>query len=116
MDISHRRLGNILLVKLNGELDLVTAPVFREIVDGQLENFERLTHLILDLAKVDFIDSSGLGAILGRYKRIAQRGGQLLLTNGKPQVLKIIELSGMGKILPHYQNTQQALARIRGEE
>ena len=70
MEIYHQRRGTALLVTMKGELDLLTAPIFRAQVDQELETYERLANLILDLSEVDFIDSSGLGAILGRYKRL----------------------------------------------
>ncbi|MGI6035782.1 MAG: STAS domain-containing protein [Limnochordia bacterium] len=112
MEIHHQRRGTTLLVTVKGELDLLTAPFFRAQVDQELETFERLSSLILDLGKVDFIDSSGLGAILGRYKRIRQRGGKLLLVNAQPQVQKILELSGLDKIMPLFPNAERALEHL----
>jgi stage II sporulation protein AA (anti-sigma F factor antagonist) len=112
LEIYHQRRGTALLVTMRGELDLLTAPVFRTQVDQELETYERLSNLILDLSKVDFIDSSGLGAILGRYKRIRERGGKLLLVNAQPQVQKILELSGLDKIMPLFPDAERALEHL----
>lgn len=90
---------NQLLVRLAGELDEHTATQFRESVEARLdEDGER--DLLLDLSEVTFIDSSGLGAILGRYKRISQAERRMAVAAASPQVRRILELSGLLKIIP----------------
>lgn len=88
-----------IIVKVRGDLDLVIAKEFRETVDKVLMD-RPLKNLILDLVDVDFIDSSGLGAILGRYKIIQQRGGKMSIWGTKPSVHRILDLSGIMKIIP----------------
>jgi stage II sporulation protein AA (anti-sigma F factor antagonist) len=58
---------------------------------------------------VTFIDSSGLGVILGRYKRITQLGGTMTTVSLEPQVQRIFELAGLLKILTIYESEQKAL-------
>jgi stage II sporulation protein AA (anti-sigma F factor antagonist) len=107
--IETERIGPNLIVRVDGELDLVTSPLFREKVENKLNQYEMIKHLILDLRKVNFIDSSGLGAILGRFKRLSQQGGRLSAVNVSPQVRRIFELSGLLKIMEIYNDRQQAL-------
>jgi len=107
--IETERIGPNLIVRVDGELDLVTSPLFREKVENKLNQYEIIKHLILDLKKVNFIDSSGLGAILGRFKRLSQQGGRLSAVNVSPQVRRIFELSGLLKIMEIYNDRQQAL-------
>lgn len=109
MLIETERIGPNLIVRVDGELDLVTSPLFREKVEKKLNQYEMIKHLILDLRKVNFIDSSGLGAILGRFKRLSQQGGRLSAVNVSPQVRRIFELSGLLKIMEIYNDRQQAL-------
>lgn len=109
MLIETERIGPNLIVEVDGELDLVTSPLFREKVESKLNQYEMIKHLILDLKKVNFIDSSGLGAILGRFKRLSQQGGRLSAVNVSPQVRRIFELSGLLKIMKIYSDRQQAL-------
>lgn len=109
MLIEIERIGPNLIVRVDGELDLVTSPLFREKVENKLNQYEMIKHLILDLRKVNFIDSSGLGAILGRFKRLSQQGGRLSAVNVSPQVRRIFELSGLLKIMEIYNDRQQAL-------
>jgi len=107
--IETERIGPNLIVQVDGELDLETSPVFREKVESKLNQYEMIKHLILDLKQVNFIDSSGLGAILGRFKRLSQQGGRVSAVNVSPQVRRIFELSGLLKIMKIYSDRQQAL-------
>ncbi|MFA5536883.1 MAG: anti-sigma F factor antagonist [Bacillota bacterium] len=104
--------GDNLVVKVRGELDLLTAETFRNIVEKDLLKNKSL-NLILDLDKVTFIDSSGLGVILGRYRRIREQGGKMAITGAKPHVLRILELAGIIKIVNLYENTEEALEGVR---
>lgn len=109
MFIETERIGPNLIVQIDGELDLETSPLFREKVETKLNQYELIKHLILDLQNVNFIDSSGLGAILGRFRRLSQEGGRVSAVNVSPQVKRIFELSGLLKIIKIYSDRQQAL-------
>ncbi|TCL64210.1 SpoIIAA-like anti-anti-sigma regulatory factor [Hydrogenispora ethanolica] len=112
MVIETERIGTNLVVELDGELDLETSPAFRTVVEDRLTQYDTIKHLILDLKKVNFIDSSGLGVILGRFKRLSQQGGKLSAINVSPPIRRIFELSGLLKIMDIYENRQQALDRF----
>lgn len=88
-----------LIVKISGDLDLVIAKEFRETIDKILSD-KLIRNLILDISEVNFIDSSGLGAILGRYKFLKQRGGKMSIWGANPSVYRILDLSGIMKIIP----------------
>ncbi|WP_425061134.1 Anti-sigma F factor antagonist [Sporomusa carbonis] len=98
----------VLVAKLEGELDVHGANEFRAAIDKELDA-TGAKHILLNLQGVTFIDSSGLGVILGRYKRIAQRGGKMLAVHLNPQVQRIFELAGLLKILNIYDSENQAL-------
>ena len=99
-----------LIVKISGDLDLVIAKDFRETVDKILVD-RPLKNLILDLSEVNFIDSSGLGAILGRYKLIQQQGGKMSIWGAKPSVHRILDLSGILKIIPVFKNEKNIIEK-----
>jgi stage II sporulation protein AA (anti-sigma F factor antagonist) len=107
--IETERVGTNLIVTVDGELDLETSPEFRNLVEAKLDQYQTITHLILDLKKVNFIDSSGLGVILGRFKRISQDGGRMSAINVSDQLKRIFELSGLLKIMNIYNDRKQAL-------
>jgi stage II sporulation protein AA (anti-sigma F factor antagonist) len=107
--IETERIGHNLIVAIDGELDLETSPDFRNIVEERLDYYPAIRHLILDLQRVQFIDSSGLGVILGRFKRLSEVGGRLSAVNVSDQVKRIFELSGLLKIMNIYPDRKKAL-------
>ncbi len=98
MDIKLEVIGTTLVVKIDGELDHHTAKIFREQIDREL-NLKNIVNLVLDFDGVTFMDSSGIGAVVGRYKEIMARGGKVMLIRVKPQVDKVLEISGLKTIL-----------------
>lgn len=103
--------GNTLVVVLEGELDLKVANRLRHQMEQSLDDLP-VRHLVLDLSRVCFIDSSGLGVILGRYKRVAAAGGKVALTGAQPQVRRILELSGLLRIMREYPSPDEAVEDI----
>ena len=87
-----------LYVNIEGELDLSVASSFRAELEQKLD-MNQARHLILDFSQVSFIDSSGLGVILGRYKRLAEIGGTVQIIGVNEQIGKILELSGLSRIM-----------------
>lgn len=90
--------GSSLRVWVAGDLDEATADRFRTEVEAALDR-SRSRDLYLDLSAVTFIDSSGLGAIIGRYKRVRRAGGRTVLVNPGPGALKVLELAGLVKLM-----------------
>ncbi len=110
--LSTEKKGNHLLVKIGGELDLSTSPRFREKVEEELNYDPSIKHLVLDLQDTTFIDSSGLGVILGRFKRISAQGGKLLAVRVPSHLVKVFELSGLLRIMeicPTPEDAQKSL-------
>jgi len=98
----------VLIVRIEGELDMHSAYEFRQTVDDALDK-NGAKNILLNLDGVNFIDSSGLGVILGRYKKISVLGGTMLAAHIQPQVAKIFELSGLLKIMKVFDNETEAL-------
>ena len=91
--------GNALLVKITGEIDHHSAVLVRTGIDEQLIK-EQPSEVLLDLSGVDFMDSSGLGLIMGRYALVKQYGGMLSILDPSPAVVKIIKLAGLESRIP----------------
>lgn len=98
MDIRMEHVGTTLVVKVGGEIDHHTAAELREEIDREITR-HHIKNLIFDLDKLTFMDSSGIGVIIGRYKQIKARGGKTMIIRVKPQVDKILEISGIKKLL-----------------
>lgn len=86
-----------LVVKLYGEIDQHCVSEIRDDIDRQIA-IRNINSLIVDLGGVEFMDSSGIGMIMGRYKNMVSRGGKMMLVRPQPQVDKVLELSGIKKL------------------
>ena len=101
----------VLVVRIEGELDMHVADEFRQTVDNALDS-SGVRNVLLSLKGVTFIDSSGLGVILGRYKKVTQIGGKLMAAHAHPQVERIFKLSGLLKVIQMYGTENQALESL----
>ena len=90
--------GSILSIHIRGEIDHHTAAGIRQGIDDTL--FEkRPKKLILDLSAVSFMDSSGLGLIMGRYSVMKELGGEMTVWNPSPETRSILTLAGMERLV-----------------
>ncbi len=99
-----------LIARLEGELDLRVADLLRKELEKAIGRYP-LRHLVLNLGRVTYMDSSCLGVILGRYKRLAQQGIGISLVGLQPQVRKVCELSGLLRIMAEYGSEEEAVAK-----
>ena len=90
--------GSILSIHIRGEIDHHTSSAIRTGIDSTL--FEkRPQRLILDLSGVSFMDSSGLGLIMGRYSVMRELGGEMTVWNPSPETRTILTLAGMERLV-----------------
>ena len=101
----------VLCIRLGGELDHHTAEILREKVTKTIEQ-HHIQHIILNLENLTFMDSSGLGVILGRYKQIKSMKGEMVVVSITPPVKRLFEMSGLFKIISQERSEQYALARL----
>ena len=85
-------------VVVAGELDHCTASQIRRQLDDILED-PGVTHLCLDLENLTFMDSSGIGVLLGRLRQLQQRGGTLSVKNMQPPIEKLFHLTGLQRVI-----------------
>ena len=111
MQIVFESSGKTLVVKMEGELDHHTSAEIRERIDREIEKGAK-KNLIFDFGKLTFMDSSGIGVIIGRYKQIQNIGGKVAIANVNPHAERIINISGLHKIFPIYNSTKDALQNI----
>lgn len=106
LDFENR--GNVLVVSLIGELDHHSAEEVRVKIDDRISR-ENIRKLILDFSGVTFMDSSGIGVIIGRYKKISMRSGEVNIISVNKSIKRVFELSGIFKIIKYYENLDEAL-------
>ncbi|WP_069649356.1 anti-sigma F factor antagonist [Caloranaerobacter ferrireducens] len=111
MQLNFYVTGKTLVVGFSGELDHHTAENIRKEIDNYYDE-KMLKNIVLDLDNLNFMDSSGIGLILGRYKKAMNNDGKLLLVNASARVKKILEMSGITKIIKIYDSVNNALDNI----
>lgn len=108
MNVKHFMEDKLLVFEIVEELDHHTCERIRKRADYEIQRFMP-KKVILDLKKVNFMDSAGIGLVLGRYKTTNNFGGKLELANVDEKLEKIFKMSGMLKIIPicnNFQNEQ----------
>ena len=88
----------VLKITLHGEIDHHSAVSTRASIDAKIYEL-RPKELVLDLSSIDFMDSSGLGLVMGRYALMQKLSGELFVVNPSERALKIFELAGLSRII-----------------
>jgi anti-sigma B factor antagonist len=107
LDVESRGDGCAAL-RVAGEVDVYTAPHIREQVRDLAA--KGTVHLIADLGQVEFIDSSGLGALIGGLRRVREDDGSLVLVISTRRILRVFQLTGLTKAFTIYDNLDDALS------
>ena len=93
------RRGEELTVRIKGEIDHHSAALVRAGIDHEI-TLRKPSEVLLDLSCVDFMDSSGLGLIMGRYALVKRLGGELRVLDPSFAVVKIMRLAGIDRMIP----------------
>ncbi|MEW8956913.1 anti-sigma F factor antagonist [Clostridium sp.] len=111
MYIKFDKIKDKLVVTLLGELDHHSSEEVRNKIDNNLDN-EDIKKLILNFSGVTFMDSSGIGVVIGRYKKLHPKNGVVCVAEVNNRVKKVFELSGMYKIIAGFETVDEALNSI----
>ena len=96
--LTHEKRRGTMTVRLTGDLDHNTAAQIREELDALIDD-PGVKKLVFDLSELGFMDSSGIGMMIGRYKTMVRRGGSVAVKPGGKQVDRLMELSGLYQII-----------------
>jgi anti-sigma B factor antagonist len=99
--------GERTVVEVGGEIDVSTAPRLREQLVDLVTNGKY--HLVIDLERVDFLDSTGLGVLVGGLKRVKTHDGSLHLVCTQDRILTIFRITGLTKIFPIHASVAEAV-------
>lgn len=88
---------NTVIARLSGEIDHHTAQAVREDIDLAIDRCRPMT-LVLDFDGVTFMDSSGIGLVMGRYKLVKPYGGTVIIENTGSQIKKVMRLAGLDRL------------------
>jgi len=108
LKLGHYGKDGIEVVDVEGEIDIYTAPRLRELLIDLVSknNYQ----LVVNLEKVGFLDSTGLGALVGGLKRVRAHDGSLDLVCTQQRILKIFRITGLTEVFGIYQTVDQAIA------
>jgi len=100
-----------LYIKLEGEIDHHSAGDIRQAIDNTFEPTD-CRWMIFDFGGVTFMDSSGIGMLIGRYKDAKKRGGTVAIAGMTPEISRIFAISGLAKIIDSYASIDEAEAAL----
>ena len=108
LTLEHRTQGDVTVLDVGGEVDVYTAPKLREklvelVSDGHY-------NIVVDMTKVEFLDSTGLGVLVGGLKRVRSHNGGLELVCNQERILKIFRITGLTKVFPIHDTLEEALS------
>ncbi len=98
------------VIELGGEVDLYTAPEFKERLVQLIESGK--TQIVVDLSAATFIDSTTLGVMVGGVKRLRPSGGALALVCSDQNITKIFEITGLDRVFPIHETREEALSSV----
>ena len=100
--------GDRTVVVVGGEIDVYTAPKLREQLIDLVSSGQY--HLVVDMEGVEFLDSTGLGVLVGGLKRVRAHEGSLRLVCTQERILKIFRITGLTKVFPIHSSVEEAVA------
>src|SRR6201981_3433387 len=112
LKLYHHTRDGIEVVDVEGEIDVYTAPRLRELLIELVNNGHY--QLVVNMEKVEFLDSTGLGVLVGGLKRVLAHDGSLDLVCTQERILKIFRITGLTKVFGIHDTVDEAIAARRG--
>jgi anti-sigma B factor antagonist len=106
IDLKTEDNGETLVFKLRGSLDIATAPTVRAALSEATENDGH--HLIVDLTQLQFLDSTGLGVLIGAHRRAAEHGGSFRLIVSEGSISRLLNITGLVSVFAVYHSIEDA--------
>ncbi len=113
MEFSCKSNGTILIVEICGDIDHHFCEALRKTIDQKLEE-SGCKHLLFILSEVSFMDSSGIGILIGRYKLVKQLGGRIAVFGAGARIQEIFRLSALHQLFPMFTDEDAAIAYLNG--
>lgn len=114
MEIAFEMTDDILISVLSGELDHHSLKEIRDSIDLTYDTFQA-KHIILCFEGVTFMDSSGVGLIMGRYNKVREAGGKIAVAGCNKYMIRILDMAGIYTIAQCFATKEEAVACMRKE-
>ncbi|NLD19209.1 MAG: anti-sigma factor antagonist [Clostridiales bacterium] len=115
MEVIFRVSENILIACIKGDIDHHGAAPLRNSVDKAMKAF-RCKNLILDFSGVSFMDSAGIGVVLGRYKRLSKTSGNIYISGCSLYIEKLLSMAGVFTLISKADTYDEAVSIMTGRE
>jgi anti-sigma B factor antagonist len=112
LKLGHRATDGFEVIDAQGEIEIYTAPRLRELLIDLVS--QGSYQLVVNLDEVGFLDSTGLGVLVGGLKRVRARDGSLDLVCTQQRILKILKITGLTEVFGIYETVDQAIAATKG--
>lgn len=112
LSLSARSIGDYTVLEVGGEVDVYTAPTLREKIVSLVDSGSKA--IIVDLTHVEFLDSTGLGVLVGGMKRLKAVGGNFALVCDQEKLLKIFRITGLDRVFTLHSSVEAAAAGMAG--
>jgi len=114
LKLGHYNKDGIEVIDVRGQIDIYTAPRLRELLIDLVSkgNYQ----IVVNLEKVGFLDSTGLGVLVGGLKRVRAHDGSLDLVCTQERILKIFRITGLTQVFGIHQTVNQAIAAKKGRQ
>src|SRR5215468_3127758 len=113
LSLATRSVAGRRILEVGGEIDVYTAPQLRERLIALVEGGDR--RVVVDLGRVEFLDSTGLGVLVGALKRLRSVDGELSLVCAQERLLKIFRITGLDRVFTLYDTVAAATAQGDGD-
>lgn len=114
LEVNIRRAGKVPVVDLAGDVDTFTCSKLRETIVNLINEGD--FRVVIDMAEVNYIDSSGLGTIIGGLGRVKEQNGSLALSGVTPRVERVLRVTGLNSLLPIYETENDAIESLQAQE
>jgi anti-sigma B factor antagonist len=114
LSVSTREEAGRTIVEVGGEIDVYSDPTLRDRLNGLVADGHH--DLVVDMQGVEFLDSTGLGVLVGGLKRVRTHNGSLHLVCSQERVLKVFRITGLTKVFAIHDTVEQALAADTGAD
>lgn len=105
--VNTRALSKAYAVEVQGEIDVYTSPRVKETINELIDSGH--FNMVINLEGVRYIDSTGLGVLIGALKKVREKNGKIVLICTNPQIKKIFNITGLIKIFDIYKDEEEAL-------
>lgn len=113
ISVKTEKIDDITLIEIDGEVDTYTSSKIKQDI---LQVVEQTPKIIISMEKVKFIDSTGLGILIGVLKKVKEKEGEMIIVSPNSYINQIFEITGLFKVFKIVENTQQAIDYLRKSE